>query len=430
MVVDCRRLNKSTIKDPFPMPRIDDLFAKIGDCTIFSTLDLHSGYHQIPMNHKSEKLTGFTTPFGHYHYKVMPFGLCNAPATFSRYMQQSLGDIPNVYVYLDDVLIASPSKEQHMNDLRIVLQRIKDAKLVCKKKKCHFLQDTVEFLGHTISAKGISIIEEKTKAIKEYPMTNSIKTAQSFLRMVNYYRSFIQNCSAISKPIIQYISKKCEWGEKQTNAVKELKNLLSSAPVLVPFVPGNTYRLTTDASIVFIGGVLERMVNDKLKGVVGYYSKTVSDTQSGYAAGELELLAIISNLNHFRYYLHGHKFILRTDHISLLSYHSLKEPSKRDARWLDFLGEFDFKLEYIKGGNNVVADALSRPAEINVINQQDVCPISQLESITPTEWLPELSKDPWSAAVLVRLGIIVDPDISDENRTLFQKYLKKFKFAK
>ncbi|CCH57823.1 hypothetical protein TBLA_0A00210 [Henningerozyma blattae CBS 6284] len=216
----------------------------------------------------------------------MPFGLCNVLVTFSRYMQQVLGNLPNVYVYPDDVLIASQNKKQ-----QVVLQKLKNTRLICKKKKCHFMQSSVEFLGHTISADGISVLHEKTKAIKHYPMPNTIKTGQSFLGMVNYYRNFIKSCSRTSKPIIQYISKKCEWGDARVSTVNELKEKLSSAPVLVPFVPGDTYRLTTDASLTVIGSVLERTVKGKLKGVIGYYSKTVSNTQSRYPCRRIRIVS-------------------------------------------------------------------------------------------------------------------------------------------
>ncbi|CCH61610.1 hypothetical protein TBLA_0F00657 [Henningerozyma blattae CBS 6284] len=191
--------------------------------------------------------------------------------------------------------------------------------------------------------------QEKIRAVKEMPTPNTIKSAQSFLGMVNYYRNFIPQCSLLSKPIIEFISKKCDWSKKQDQAVITLKQKLCSAPVLVPFIPGDEYRLSTDASTIALGGVLERLHMGQLVGVIGYFSKTVNPTQACYPVGEIELLSIIQNLQHFKYYLHGHHFILRTDHISLLAYRNKKEPSARISRWLDFLAEFDFTLEYIKG---------------------------------------------------------------------------------
>lgn len=298
----------------------------------------------------------------------MPFGLCNAPATFCRYVNQLLSDLPHVFVYLDDILIASKDKESHYTHLRKVLQRLKDEGLVCKRKKCHFMQPSVEFLGYTIDSNGFSVQKDKVKAIKEFPMPTTIKKCQSFMGLVNFYRSFIPNCSSIAKPLFNFISNKADWGNDQIKAVNILKEKLCTAPTLVPFVSGAKYRLTTDASFTALGSVLERLDNDnKLIGVIGYFSKSINKTQQNYPIGELELFAIIESLKHFRYYLHGHHFILRTDHSSLLSLRNKSEPSTRIARWLDTLAEYDFSLEHIPGKKNVVADALSRSFETHAI---------------------------------------------------------------
>lgn len=179
LVVDYRQLNAMTIKDPFPLPMIDDLIAKIGDCSVFSTLGLHSGYHQIPMDSDSAPLTAFSTPFGHWEFKAMSMRLCNAPATFSRYMQQLLGDLDHTFVYLDDILAASKDRPSHIRHLQAVLHRLKEAGLVCKKKKCHFLQSKLSFLGFTVSTEGFSVQQDKVKAIQELPMPTSIKKSRT-----------------------------------------------------------------------------------------------------------------------------------------------------------------------------------------------------------------------------------------------------------
>lgn len=246
---------------------------------------------------------------------------------------------------------------------------------------------------------------------------------------VNYYRTFIPDCSSIAKPLFEFISGRCDWLKAQDDAVAKLKDLLSSAPILVPFDSNCKCRLSTDASIVALGGVLERLNEDNsVKGVIGYFSKTVSDTQSRYPVGEIELLAIIEALQHFRYYLHGNSFILRTDHISLLSYNNKSEPSNRVARWLETLAEYDFTLEYIQGPKNVVADALSRPQiEVGAIQ---LFPSSQVESINPETWFTDWSKDSWCSAVLIKLGIIPDaPFISSADDSLHKKYLRRLTFS-
>ena len=327
LCVDYRVLNEATIKDPFPLPRIEVLLAKIGNASIFSTLDLHSGYHQIPVKPEDVPKTAFTTHNGKYQYRVMPFGLVNAPSTFSRYMADIFRDLPFVLVYLDDILVISTSEKQHIEHLNTVLGRLQEHQLIAKEKKCQFLQTEVEFLGYHISEHCIRPIKGKCDAIHAIPPCKSIKDAQRFLGMINYYRRFIPHCSTIARPLIDYAAKKTPWTTLQTNAFNELKRLLVAAPLLVPFCTEHSYRLTTDASKSGLGAVLEQMEGKKVVGVVGYFSKSLQGAQNNYPAGELELLGIIESLRHFKYLLHGKRFTLRTDHISLLALKNKAEPS-------------------------------------------------------------------------------------------------------
>lgn len=290
------------------------------------------------------------------------------------------------------------------------------------------LQPKLSFLGFTISSAGFSVQEDKVRAIQELPMPSSIKSAQSFCGMVNYYRSLIPDCSKIARPIFEYISKRVDWSKPQNDAVLTLKKLLSTPPILVPFEPGDKYVLTTDASYAAIGSVLERYSKETGEqiGVIGYFSKTVTETQSRYHIGELELLAIIKSLEHFRYFLHGHKFFLRTDHSSLLSYKNKSELSQRLARWLQYLEEYDFDIEHVKDKNNAVADALSRPQEVNVI---EICPLSTVDTVNPKDWYPLLLQDPWSAAVVVSLGMTGSVNVSTRDKSLYHKYVKRIKYS-
>ena len=253
-------------------------------------------------------------------------------------------------------------------------------------------------------------------------MPKDIKSAQRFLGMVNYYRTFIPECSKVANPLIDFISKKMLWGPKIEHAVMQLKSSLVTVPVLVPFVVGGEYRLTTDASLIAMGAVLERMKDGRVHGVVRYFSKIVSPTQARYHVGEIELLAIIAALHHFRYYLHGHHFTQRTDHISLLSLKNLKEPSKRLANWLSTLSEYDFDIEYIKGPQNFVADALSRPCTTPT---EKIFPIVQLSQVDPRQWKNQWDTDPWTATVQKTLGLTNQCQANSGDKSLFEKILQK-----
>ncbi|CCE61500.1 hypothetical protein TPHA_0A04250 [Tetrapisispora phaffii CBS 4417] len=258
LCVDYRALNKATIADPFPLPRIDDLLSRIGDASVFSTLDLHSGYHQIPMNKDDQYKTAFVTPSGKYEYTVMPFGLVNAPSTFARHMSDLFRGLTFVCVYLDDILIFSDSKETHWEHLDTVLGRLLKENLIVKKKKCTFTSAEVEFLGYQIGANKITPIVTKCQAIDKFPTPKSVKEAQRFLGMINYYRRFIPNCSKIVTPIQQYICKESVWSTTQDDAFRSLKSALTSDPLLAPFKPNGDYRLTTDASKEGVGAVLKK----------------------------------------------------------------------------------------------------------------------------------------------------------------------------
>lgn len=422
LCVDYRQLNKVTRKDPFPLPHIDELLGRIGDASIFSTLDLHSGYHQIPMAKEDQSKTAFVTPSGKYEYKVMPFGLVNAPSTFSRYMAELFRGLPFVNVYLDDILVFSKSKEEHWKHLEKVLGIIQKEKLIAKRKKCHFAKESVEFLGYIVGKSGIRPIQSKVDAIANMPPPKSVKEAQRFLGMVNYYRKFIKRCSVIAKPISEFISGSVGWTKAQDTSFQQLKDALISKPVLVAFKhKGGQYRLTTDASKQGLGAVLEEVDGNKVIGVVGYFSKGLSTSEKNYYPGKLELLGIVKALEHFKYMLHGKTFRLRTDHISLLAIRNNKEPGQRVREFLSFLSEFDFELEYLPGPKNVVADPISRARyeiEANATNL--------LQVLHPNHWSNDYKKDPWCASVCRLLDPGFSHDLDDKDINVFLKYCKKY----
>ncbi|EDO18644.1 Tkp3 protein [Vanderwaltozyma polyspora DSM 70294] len=433
LCVDYRTLNKATVKDPFPLPRTESALAKIGAASIFTTLDLHSGYHQIPMKREDRYKTAFVTPSGKYEYTVMPFGLVNAPSTFSRYMADLFREMKFVNVYLDDILIFSSSETEHWKHIDLVLQKLKNEQLIVKKPKCSFAEKEVEYLGYIISEHKIKPVQSKCEAISKFPTPNNVKAAQRFLGMINYYRRFIPHCSTIAKPIQDYINEESTWLQPQTDAMNELKTILTNHPILVPFQPNGNYRLTTDASKYGIGAVLEEVTpTGNVLGVVGYYSQSLKGAQQNYPAGELELLGIVQALDHFKYLLHGIHFSLRTDHVSLLSLRNETEPAPRVQRHLDKLADYDFELSYIPGPENVVADALSRvgyngdrPKEI----VRSIAAIDGIVHIDPTTWFLDWCADPLAGAALEALGVNADIDINSGDASAFKKYRKKFKLS-
>ncbi|EHN00133.1 YGR109W-B-like protein [Saccharomyces cerevisiae x Saccharomyces kudriavzevii VIN7] len=280
LCVDYCTLNKATISDPFPLPRIDSLLNRIGNARVFTTLDLHSGYHQIPMEPKDCYKTAFVTPPGKYEYTVMPFRLVNAPSTFARYMADIFRELRFVNVYLDDILIFSESQEEHWTHFDTVLGGLKDENLIVKKKKCQFASKQIEFLGYSIGIQRITPLQHKCAAIREFLTPKTVKQAQRFLGTINYYRRFIPKCSKIAQPIQLFICDKIQWTEEQEKAIERLKTALCSSPVLIPFDSKATYRLTTDASKDGIGAVIEEInTKNTLIGAVGYFSKTSEGAQ-------------------------------------------------------------------------------------------------------------------------------------------------------
>ena len=222
-----RLLNTNTIKNAFPLPLIDDLFHRIGPAKIFSKLDLMSGYYQIRMDPKDEEKTGFITPFGHYHWRVMPFGVINGPATFQSLMNKILGDCPNVLVYLYDILIYSPNEEQHGKDIKRVLKILRKSNLIVKATKCEFYKKQLKFLGHTLNEKGIQPNDDKIKIIKTWPTPATPKQAMQFMGLCNYYRKFVPKFSKVAAPIISYMSGNSTWTSKQDEAFQILKEKTS-----------------------------------------------------------------------------------------------------------------------------------------------------------------------------------------------------------
>ena len=427
LVIDYRILNSHTVKENFPIPVIEDLLAKIGKAQWFSTLDLMSGYYQISVRKEDRPKTAFVTPFGKYQFNVMPFGLTNAPSTFCRYMSTVLGDLDFVAVYLDDILIFSKTREEHYNHVRTVLRKLQEARLIVKRPNCHFFKNKVTFLGHILDGVGIRPRDVKVKAIMEFPEPSTKKQAMSFLGMVNFYRKFIDHCSTKAHPINEFISKEdVNWGEAQHKAFIQLKEALANPPLLVRPHDDGLYRLTTDASKLGYGAVLEELdTNGKVIGVVGYFSKSLLKSHHNYTASDLELQAIVSALSFFRYILHGRHFILRTDHSALLTLTSKKQPIGRIARQLDMLADYDFTIEHLPGTQNTTADALSR----NFTNTVKISTVIDVQSdFHPETWWDDLLGDVYFAPIVKLLEPSVTLNVRDQHtRDQIEKRLQKLK---
>lgn len=379
MCVDYRALNRITVKNKYPLPRTEDLFDQLRGARVFSKIDLRSGYNQIRIHEDDIQKTAFRSRYGHFEWLVMPFGLTNAPATFMYLMQKIFHHLLDVcvVVFLDDILIYSKNQQEHEQHLKEVLRILRRNQLYAKLSKCELFQDQVVFLGHVVSAKGISMEQDKIKAIEDWPACKSVTEVRSFLGLAGYYRRFIKQFSQICAPLTDLLKKAqaFEWRPEHQDSMNKLKAAVQSAPVLISPDPSKTYVVTTDASGYAIGASLSQDVGNGLQ-PIAFMSKKMLDAEKNYPVHEQELLAVICALREWRHYLHGSHFKIRTDHRSLRYLQTQPHLSARQTRWMEFLQQFDFEIEYQEGKTNVVADALSRRPdhlnEINVLNKSEV----------------------------------------------------------
>lgn len=363
MCIDYRALNKLTIKNRYPIPRIEDLMDQLTGSQVFSKIDLCSGYHQVRIAEADIEKTAFKTRYGLFEFVVLPFGLTNAPATFMHTMNHVLNEYLDQFcvVYLDDILVYSCDESTHRKHLKLIFDKLRAERLYVSTSKCEIAKAKVEFLGHMISKKGVEVMEEKVKIIKDWPSPTNVSELRSFLGLANYYRKFIKGSSEIARPLTDLL-KKAEvwrWSEKEQAAMEKLKQALSNAPVLLIPDPELPFELTTDASDYAIGAVLTQN-QGKGHQPVAFESRKLNSAEMNYPTHEKELLAIVHAIKVWRHYLDAQAFIVHTDHSPLTYLQSQPKLSKRQARWLEVLQEFKFEIKYKAGKDNVVADALSR----------------------------------------------------------------------
>ncbi|KAJ4795897.1 polyprotein [Rhynchospora pubera] len=359
--VDYRALNAATIRDRFPIPTVDELLDELHGASVFSKLDLRSGYHQIRVHAPDIHKTAFRTHHGHFEFVVMPFGLCNAPSTFQALMNEVFQPLLRkfVVIFFDDILIYSCSLEAHLQHLQQVFQILHDNQLFVKSSKCTFAASEIAFLGHIISAAGVAADPSKLSAVSTWPPPNNQRQLRSFLGLTGYYRRFVRHYASIAAPLTDLLTKDgFHWSHKEQEAFEQLKMALMTAPVLSLPDFNRPFIVETDASGVGIGAVLSQD-----KHPVAFYSKKLSPLMQGKSTYIREMFAIQTAVMKWRQYLLGRHFVIRTDHRSL--HHMLQQTvqTPEQQQFCSKLVGYDFSIEYKPGASNAAADALSRVHE-------------------------------------------------------------------
>ncbi|GKD28196.1 putative nucleotidyltransferase, ribonuclease H [Tanacetum coccineum] len=363
MCIDYKDLNKLTIKNRYPLPKIDDLFDQLQGSQFFLKIDLRSGYHRLRVHEDDIPKTAFRARYGHFEFTVMPFGLTNAPAVFMDLMNRVCRPYLDkfVIVFIDDILIYSKTQEEHEAHLGLVLELLKKEKLYAKFSKCEFWLREVQFLGHVINGNGIHVDPSKIEAVKNWKAPRTPSEVRSFLGLAGYYRRFIEDFSKIAKPltVLTQKSKTFDWGEEQENAFQTLKDKLCNAPVLALPNGLENFVVYCNASGLGLGCVL--MQRGK---VIAYASRQLKIREKNYTTYDLELGAVVFALNIWRYYFYGRKSVIYIDHKSLQHIFSQKELNMRQHRQIELFSDYDCKIRYHPSKANVVADALSRKKRV------------------------------------------------------------------
>lgn len=361
LCVDYRALNGVTIKNKYPLPRIDDLFDQLKGAKYFSKIDLRSGYYQLRIRPEDVPKTAFVTRYGQYEFTVMPFGLTNAPAYFMNLMNKIFMEELDkfVVVFIDDILVYSRSAEEHGQHLKMVLEKLRDHQLYAKFSKCEFWLQKVSFLGHILTAEGIAVDPEKVTAVANWKKPTTVTEIRSFLGLAGYYRRFIEGFSKIARPMTGLLQKdkKFEWTAACEESFCELKRRLTTAPVLVLPDIQKDFTIYCDASRQGLGCVLMQEGR-----VVAYASRQLKTHEQNYPTHDLELAAVVHALKIWRHYLIGNKCEIYTDHKSLKYIFTQPNLNLRQRRWLELIKDYNLEIHYHPGKANVVADALSRKA--------------------------------------------------------------------
>lgn len=370
MCLDARKLNERTRRDAYPLPHQDRILGRLGKSRFLSTIDLSKAFWQVPLDPESRKYTAFRV-FGRglFQFTRLPFGLVNSPATLSRLMDRVLGYgelEPNVFVYLDDIVIANDTFEDHLRCLREVAKRLKAANLSINVEKSKFCVPELPYLGFILSKEGVRPNPDKVEAIINFERPSSVRSLRRFLGMVNYYRRFIEGFSEVTAPLTDLLKGKpkvVQWNAAAEGAFVELKQRLISAPILANPNFELPFTVQTDASDSAIAGVLTQE-HDGVEHVIAYFSRKLTTPQRSWKAAEKEGLAALEAIEKFRPYIEGTQFTLITDSSALSFIMNTKwKSSSKLSRWSMLLQQYSMTVRHRKGSENIVPDALSRSVE-------------------------------------------------------------------
>ena len=365
--VDYRKVNSLIVQDSYPLPRLEDCIEAVGRANYISKLDLLKGFFQIPLTTRAQQIAAFVALGKVYVPLVMPFGLCTAPSAFQSLMNKVLSNIPGVAVYIDDIIVFSDTWSQHVAQLDSIFHALAEANLVLNLSKSDIGHAQVTYLGHVVGRGEVAPIRSKVLAIQDLPPPTNRRALRRFLGMIGFYRKFVQNFSLIATPLTDLLKgkNKYTWDDRCQVAYDTLKEVLCVDPVLrVPdFSRG--YKLACDASDCAVGAVLLQEDDGGIDRPIAYFSKKLSPPQTKYSTIEKEALSIVLALQHFQYYVStSFPTIILTDHKPLTFISTLSRVNRRLMRWALFLQNFQLKFKHIKGRDNVIADALSRPIQI------------------------------------------------------------------
>jgi hypothetical protein len=367
MCVDYRALNKATVKNRYPLLRIDDLFDRLSRAKVFSRIDLRSKYYQIQIVKGDQEKIACRTRYGSYEFLVMPFGLTNAPATFCTLMndifREWLDDF--VVVYIDNILIYSGSLEEHEEHLHKVFQRLSENKLYAKLEKCKFGVMEVDFLGHRITQKGLKMDDHKVKAILDWELPKSVPALRSFLGLASYYRKFIKNFAKIMAPLTNLLKRSAvayEWEEACDEAFETLKGILVKASVLKLPDFDNEFEIHSDASNFVIGGVLVQEGRP-----MAFESKKLSETKRRWPTHEKEMWAVIHCLKTWGHYIGSKDVVVWTNNVTLKYFSTQPKLSSKQVRWQDTLALFNVDIRHKLEKENIVPDALSQKHQLRMV---------------------------------------------------------------
>lgn len=369
--IDFRMVNQVTLRDSYPLPFVSATLDKLRDAKFLTTLDIKSAYFQIPLAEASRPITAFVVPNrGLYQFRRMPMGLHNACATWQRFIDRVIGvDLEqHCFAYLDDIIVCTPTYDKHLDVLREVLNRITAAGLTLNRDKCNFCQPELKYLGYVVNANGLLVDPEKIKAILQIPTPRNVKEVRRIIGLASWYRRFVPNFSTIVAPLCELTKKRKKflWNESCAEALRAVKTMLVSAPIMTCPNYDLPFYVATDASDYGVAATLYQIYPEGEK-VICYLSRSLTTNERKWSTTEKECVAVLFAVEKLRPYLEATHFVVVTDHYSLKWLNSIKDPVGRIARWAIRLQQYDFEIVHRKGKDNIVPDALSRAVPITAV---------------------------------------------------------------